>query len=275
MLRRAILVGCSEYQDPDVANLNYAHSDARKLRDTLIATGGFEPEDISLLVTDVEDLEPTRDKVIDILAGLSEEEQPELLLFFFSGHGFSSSSQDEDYLLLSNSNLKVPELTSLSISDLLKLLRQSLSKFLVLFIDACRDAHDSKGVARLNKIGQSTLNVRGAVTFCSCESGQLSYEHPELEAGLFTYVLLKALSDDGKCVTVGEVDEYLRREAPLLSRRLGRRRQTPETSVDPLQLQSVELVSPAKRNEWRAMARIGSEHRDWKPSMLQIDLPKT
>lgn len=273
-MRRALIVGCSAYDDSNIADLSFAHLDAMRFRATMHDHCGLAESDITVLA-DYEDADrrPTRDEVVHVLASLVEEPQVDIVHFFFSGHGFHSTETGDDYLLLKGSRASAPEVTSLRFGDVVSLIRAAEPGQFVLYLDACREIVEGKGIAALPTIDTAGLKQRGAVTFCSCGNGELSYEHSDVQSGLFTSVLCDALSDAGRCVTVGEVDEFLRRETPALARRLGRRPQKPETAVDPLQLQHVELVAPDVRNERRASTTIGAEIRSKAVSPLAVAVP--
>lgn len=273
-MRRAVIVGCAGYDDGRIADLSFAHLDAMRFRSTLLTFGGLAESDITVLADHEEaDRPPTRDEVVHVLAGLADEPPVDIVHFFFSGHGFHSTDTGDDYLLMKGSRATAPEVTSLRFNDVVSLIRAAEPRQFVLYLDACREIVDGKGIGALPTIDTAGLKQRGAVTFCSCGNGELSYEDIAVQGGLFTSVLCEALSDAGKCVTVGEVDEFLRRATPALARRLGRRPQQPETAVDPLPLQHVELVAPYVRNAWRAATTIGAEVRATPVSPLGVAVP--
>lgn len=273
-MRRAIIIGCAGYDDGRIADLSFAHLDAMRFRTTLLTSGGLAESDITVLADHEEaDRPPTRDEVVHVLAGLVDEPPVDIVHFYFSGHGFHSTDTGDDYLLMKGSRATAPEVTSLRFDDVVSLIRAAEPRQVVLYLDACREIVDGKGIGALPTIDAAGLKQRGAVTFCSCGNGEISYEDSAVQGGLFTSVLCEALSDAGKCVTVGEVDEFLRRETPALAHRLGRRSQRPETAVDPLPLQHVELVAPHVRNAWRAATTIGAEVRTTPVNPLGVAVP--
>jgi molecular chaperone DnaK (HSP70) len=266
-VKAAIVVGCSRYDDPDVGNLQYAHSDAVRVADRLIAVGGVEPDLVITLHDAAEDvaLRPTRDNVLTALTSLVHKlpDGAGMLYFFFSGHGFHSPADDADYLLLANSSTGAMEETSLRFDLVLRLLAKARATHVVLFLDACR-ATVSAGKSVEALIPQpdvTNLTPPGYASFCSCEPGTLSYEADELGAGIFSAALCDALDETGRCVSVEDLDRYLGHALPALSKRTGRPVQRAHTRVEPLGVKDVEIVSPRVRNMWRTASAVGEELR--------------
>lgn len=82
MPNRALLIGINDYQG--ISDLNGCVNDVWNMRDLLIETFGYAPEDISLLVDSSVTKERIRSRVNWLFAGA---EKGDNLVFHFSGHG--------------------------------------------------------------------------------------------------------------------------------------------------------------------------------------------
>ena len=260
-----VVVGCSRYDDPRIADLKYAHEDANRVAALLSDVAGVHEDALVVLHDGMPDplLRPTRSNLIRELVRVSRSlTQPvDVLMFFFSGHGFHSTADGSEYLLLADSIDEVLEETSVRFELVLELLRAVRADHVVLFLDACRAAASGGKSIGPGRAPVGDLHPTGMVSFTSCEPGSLSYEADELGSGVFSSALHDALSEVGRCVTVEELSRYLRNAVPVLSRRTGKPVQVPHTRIEPLELKDLELVTPGVRNSWYAQVRVGAELR--------------
>ena len=83
---RAVVIGISDYQDPGIPNLNYAHRDAEAYVDYLKSSaGGSLSDDQVTLLTNTE---ATLGNMVTAIDGLIESSQPgDRAIIYFSGHG--------------------------------------------------------------------------------------------------------------------------------------------------------------------------------------------
>lgn len=256
-----VVVGCSRYDDPRIADLKYAHEDANRVAALLANVAGVQADAMVVLHDGLPDALPTRGNLIRELVRLSRSlsEPVDTLLFFFSGHGFHSTADGAEYLLLADAMDEVLEETSVRFELVLDLLRNLNANHVVLFFDACRAAES--GGESLDRAPVRDLHPPGMVSVTACEPGTVSYESDELGTGVFAAALHEALSEVGRCVTVEELSRYLRDAVPGLARRTGKPAQISHTSIDPPERKSLELVTPAVRNSWFAYTKIGAELR--------------
>ncbi|MFI7018677.1 Hsp70 family protein [Streptomyces sp. NPDC050164] len=261
----ALAVGCSRYEDDDIANLQFAHLDALRIREVFRDSMDI-PEDALFTFADgLLDSEPTRHNIIRTLSRLAKQAAApiERLYFFFSGHGFHSTSDGEDYLITREALTDALEDTSLNFAFLLRMLQATGARHVVLLLDACRTplAGGKSLFATARKVDVERLCPPGVVSFCSCAPGTSSYESHQLKSGIFTEALCGAFGDDGRCITVGHLDSYLTAYVPRLAREYDKPQQQPYSRLEPAALMDLDVVSPRKRNEWRASARVGVELR--------------
>lgn len=261
----AVAVGCSRYEDEDIADLRFAHRDALRMRDTLATAMDIPSDAVFAFADDLAEALPTRHNVLRTIAKLATHATGPIdrLFFFFSGHGFHSTVDGNDYLITRESITSALEETSLRFDLLVRMLRATGAAHVVLLLDACRTAvSGGKSLfATTAKVDVEKLCPPGMVSFCSCAPETSSYESARLESGIFSQALNEAFGDEGRCVTVGQLDAFLTDRVPLLARQYEKPLQRPYSRVEPAALVDLELVSPRKRNEWRASAGVGEEVR--------------
>jgi Caspase domain len=156
---------------------------------------------------------------------------------------------------------------------ILRLLRKTGARRIVLFLDACRAViTGGRGIECAKPpINVENLSSRGLVSFCSCEPGKLSYESPKIGSGLFTKALCDALGEQGKCVAVQEISYYLKATMPEMARQLGTPLQLAYTRVEALQLQTLAIAAASYRLQWRTATSVGQEIRHGSQLAVIID----
>jgi molecular chaperone DnaK (HSP70) len=264
----AFLIGCGQYDDPDISELRYADKDVDCFAEIIASNGNFHENEIIRLSSNQADLKYLSNKN-QIIRELSKGDnyvkngvKINLLFFFFSGHGFHSPRDNKEYLVLKDSVSTAIEDTSIAFDSVIKYLNSWNAKSIVLFLDACRSSiHGGKSISDENPVDISSLYSKGMVSFCSCSPREKSYESSELEKSIFTHALSEAFSDDGKCKTVYELDNYLIHKLPAISKKFGKPIQHPYTRVEPLSMQNVVLVSEQTLNRWDSLPTVGHEIR--------------
>ncbi len=227
--RWAIIVGINNYQK-DVTPLHCAVNDAQEFKKALMASAGFDEDDIFLLTSDQTKGTriPDRVNIVRWVTYITQNSKPDdTFVFFFSGHGMDMDK--ESYLLtveaepMSSATL---EMSSLKVKDLMKFVDQMSAGKKLLFIDACRnDPRTGKGDATnaMTDNFSKNLKIKGSdtenygdllsATFYSCAVGERSYEWSQKSMGFFTYYLVKGIqgearNDEGK-VTVDSLKQYI------------------------------------------------------------------
>lgn len=201
----AVLLGNNIGHDP-TKKLNFAEQDVRKIRNVLVELGGFEQENIALLLG--RNSKQAWEAIEEIEAQLERHKRKTgakaLLVFYFSGHA------DGDVLELGSS--------SLQFSHLLDYLRGSMAEVRLAFLDSCLSGNiiaakgGKRGPAYTIKLTDE-ITAEGYAIVTSSAFNELSQESTEIRGGFFTHYLLSALrgagdkSGDGK-VTLGEAYQY-------------------------------------------------------------------
>jgi uncharacterized caspase-like protein len=175
---------------------------------------------------------------LDKIAGTIRKE--DVFIFFYAGHG---SVVDNGFYFIT------PEITgmyqkdklreALYVEELQAKFRQLPALKQVVFIDACHSGSSVEALAMRGGTEEKALaqlsRSSGIHVMASSESQQQSAEITSLKHGVFTYVLLQALSGkadgapaDSK-VTVYEIKSYIDDQVPELTYKLIKYRQFPST----------------------------------------------
>lgn len=237
--RYAVVVGVSRYAHAErgVPDLRFAASDARAVRDFLVAPdgGGFEPERVRLLVDDQATSANLRSSLFTFL---TEPGPDDLVVIYFAGHG-APDPRDPRLLYLITHDTDPRDMggTAFPMWDLPTVLGRVVKARRVLVLaDACHSqgvGGDAGGAAAppINLahqyLGRYARDAQHALLTASGIS-EASLEDPRWGGGVFTWAALRGLrgradADHDGTVTAGELFRYTRDEV----RRATAGRQTP------------------------------------------------
>lgn len=159
-------------------------------------------------------------------------------IVYYSGHGMPDDATKKAFLLPVDGYSTDPE-TGFSTDLLYKRLGAMPSKGTVVLLDACFSGasreggmmQSSRGVAIAPKKGALTGNM---VVFSATKDNETAYPYTEKKHGLFTYYLLNKLNDNGGCVSLGELCDYVQGQVSRVSIVENEKSQTPTllASVD-------------------------------------------
>ncbi|QSE98292.1 WD40 domain-containing protein [Fulvivirga lutea] len=232
-------IGINHYENEDL-NLNYARADAEGFIDVIKTNTKnlFEKVEVIPLF----DKEATKANIFEQLKLLEKRITPQdVLFFYYAGHG---SMVDGNFYIVPTDNVKLYsedklKQNGISATELQNELQNISALKQLLIIDACqsggsvellaqRGAPEEKALAQLSR---ST----GIHVLAAAGSEQFATEFKELGHGIFTYVLLEALSgkadgspNDGK-VTIYELKSYLDDQVPEFSKKHKGKMQFPHT----------------------------------------------
>jgi hypothetical protein len=226
----ALLVGISNYQDPDISDLNYTVNDAMQFYDALVDPNicNASRDKVFLMTDDSKgDKEPTLKNIVSRLGNLALRIKPEdNFIFYFSGHGIVR--ENKQYLLTidsDRSSLEVLEVSAISLEKVQSMLKKIKARQILIIIDACRNDPEkgkgdndnkltddfAKGFQALKQQDKDEFDI--IATFFASSLGQRAYEWDEKKAGVFSYYLLDGLrgkaSDNNKKVTLRGLAGYV------------------------------------------------------------------
>lgn len=234
-----VVIGINQYEN-EALNLNYAAADAKGFKELIMSNSEKLYDKIELVT--LYDYEATKDNIINKLNELAKAIKPnDVLFFYYAGHG---SMVDNEFYFVPTNNVKLYSEDKLSKNGITATEMQSRLTNIaalkqVVFIDACqsgggvemlaqRGAGEEKALAQLSR---ST----GIHILAAAGSEQFATEFTELGHGLFTHVLLEALSGkadgapkDGK-ITIYELKSYLDDQVPEYSKKYKGAMQFPHT----------------------------------------------
>ncbi len=189
--RRALIIGASDYQS--LGKLKFAYSDAERFRDALIQGFGFTKDSIRL-ITDSPDnpIKPVAQTILGELDNMLMDpilDKGDMFIMYFSGHGMATAKGD--YLCSTDTKLSNVESTGVPVLEVVQKLVKAKLRNVVIIADACRAGEKNEfGSELFNEARKANIAV-----MLGCSPGQKSYEVPALKSGVFTYFLLKALSN--------------------------------------------------------------------------------
>ena len=243
----AFIVGIGGYDEKQLKPLGqYPKNDAIKFRDVLLESG-FKPQNIVLMVDDLNALPKTRpagrylpekrkiEQELKLL--LPALERDDSLIIGLAGHGVQFKGDSQPYFCPLDAKLDDKDsLISLTwLYDQLKYDAKTKQgckpRRKLLLVDACRndpasrlflDAAKGPGLASVT-LPQVTPLPEGVVALFSCAEGQQALQHEPLKHGIFFYHVLegwkgKADGDKDQKVTLDEVIAYTKSQTQTYAR---------------------------------------------------------
>jgi uncharacterized caspase-like protein len=230
----AVIVGVSQYQDPNIKDLKYADADAQLYYDFLrSAKGGSVPEkNITLLLNE----KATRGNIIKALnnqfKGAFEED---LVIIYIASHGLPSSRGNKLFFLGTDTDRDNLEGSAVAQSEFDEAINSSRAQKKVWIADACHSGtvvstqtaivggtmRGEREIAEATMVNRLLANVASAqesfIVLSASSAGETSVEAPQWGGGhgVFTYHLvegLKGAADENKnsLVDIREIYEYVR-----------------------------------------------------------------
>lgn len=253
--RIALLVGISEFQDPQWRNLRYSEKDAQDLAAALKDPARGRFDQVRMLTRPGE---TTRAAILSALRELQQEatRPDDVVVVYFSAHGtLARDGQGElkRYLVTQDASYRAISQTALSM-DLLKAEFDKLpSRRRLLVLASC---HSGSGKSLLPKELEAELagiksgfyarpleeSSRASMVFAACDWGETAREDEGLRNDIYTYFLIEGLNGkadrngDG-AVTATEAHDYARRRTFAFTQ--GRQRPSAEileVGADPVVL---------------------------------------
>lgn len=184
-VRKALFIGINHYSY--VSPLSGCCNDAMEMSSVLKTNSNGSPNFDCRVFTTAEDaLTKTKieDEVQKLFSGSAE-----IALLFFAGHGAFDNSVDEG-MLISQDCSKAKE--GIRISDILKWATDATNiTNKVIILDCCQSG--AAGVDRQLK-GGSTVLGDGVTILTACRKDEVALEDNETDHGVFTKLLIQALS---------------------------------------------------------------------------------
>lgn len=223
-----LAIGIDKYKNSQLT-LNYAREDAEAFVQMLSQNGkGLFKE---VVLHTLYDESATKNAIMDTLKSLANQvSMNDVFILFYAGHG--GMYEDQFYFiptecprLYENNALQKSAINAQEIQDYLKSIK-ALKQIIIM--DACHSGGAVEMIAMRGSMEEKAMaqlsRSAGIHVLASAGTEQGAKEISELQHGLFTYVLLKALSGeadgspkDGK-ITIYELKSYLDDQVPELNR---------------------------------------------------------
>jgi hypothetical protein len=215
----AYIVGLENYgKVGGIKPVEYARQDAEAFAEVLKTVFPGKAIDLESRIDEDATLSTLKYELPRTIAGLQEDD---VFLFYYAGHGFYGEGGNR--LTAFDSNSRNLDGTTWLLRELLTdPLEGSSCRRALVFIDACAEKLEAFGRSVITPLDTEEFaafaDARFHAVFMSCEPGQKSYPSPELEHGIWTYFLLKALRGDadealgpGRFLTGTGLQDYLGR----------------------------------------------------------------
>ena len=269
--RWAVVIGVSDFQDPQIPDLRYAAADAKAFHAFLLSEraglGGFRPENTLLLLNEEATYRAIRTAILTFLGRATDED---IVLIYVAGHGAPDRERaDFHYLLPYDAEVDDLRATAFDMQEFSEAVREVDARHVILFADACHSAQVGGQLAArelsVNRINQNFLEglentLGGVIAFTASQVNQVSREDARWGGGhgVFTYFLLNGMAgsadvDSDQIVTLGELTEFVREQV----RRETGNAQIPsvsQTAFDFYLPLSVVLPHLAGVSPWEALA---------------------
>jgi len=202
----AIIIGISDYkhlpkeQNKKWHDLQYAHLDAEAFKAFLensdLSGGNWK---IDYFIEKDATTENINDALIKVFNNANRHD---LIFIFFSGHGMEKNGHV--FLLTYDCNPQKDTFPGYYYSILQRHIIRTRAEHVIVFIDACHsgfigfkgEEQDSFEPRILEEYRAKIDETK--VIFCSSSYGQLSWEDPKLEQGVFTNYLIKGLKGEAE-----------------------------------------------------------------------------
>ena len=199
---RAIIIAIENYRFKKISNVKYALNDAEAFKTLLIDNLKVSPENIKTYYDKYASKTGLEDEIKYEIRNLKEEEK---FIFYYVGHGFYNGTNRLTAWDTSLTN--IPETTFSLIEILIDPLKESNCKKSLVFLDSCSSYVTDKLSSReaLSNLDEKELDYllhqsNYCATFLSCSPGEKSYSDDNLQQGIWTYHLIKALKGDEKSI---------------------------------------------------------------------------
>jgi WD40 repeat protein len=234
-----LAVGINQYKNAEL-NLNYAKADASGFVKTINNNGSGLFKNIHVIT--IYDTEATKERILAEIDSLSTRVKPEdVFIFYYAGHG---GVHDGEFYFIPTDNVSLYQKSKLDKSAIsAKLLQEKFQQIKALkqivLLDACHAGASTEVLAQRGSSSEKALaqmsRSEGIHVLAAAGSEQQATEFGSLGHGVFTYVLIEAISGkadgapkDGK-VTIYELISYLDDQVPEISQKYQGQAQYPYT----------------------------------------------
>jgi hypothetical protein len=237
----AVVIGNKNYSSSGLPNVDFADRDARIMKEYLLRTFGYDPENI-LYAEDAtfakfneffgSERDPEGKLYKYVKEGVSR------VFIYYVGHGAPDLKSGEGYFVPVDANPQYISSNGYRLQTFYSNLAKVPAKKITIILDACFSGNSQKGMLfkgispAMVKVKKEYASPTHALLITSAAVDQVSTWYPEKKHSLFTYYFLKGLQGEAdlnrdKKITMGEMKEYLKENVRYMAGRLSGLEQTP------------------------------------------------
>jgi hypothetical protein len=233
----ALIIGIEHYQDASISPVHFAEDDAKGIFEAL-ELHGFAQTSMDILLSPQATKATIESRLRKCCAKASSEDY---FIMFYAGHGFAEN--DHNFITCHDTQRGDLANTSISLQNVMREIRKSKSKRVVLFLDSCHSGLEFEEGMRgiLSDMSEEELleffkDSEFHVGFAACEHNQYSYPSNSLSHGIWSYHVISALKGNEptalerkRFLTANSLQVYLSQEVPRTVRKTltGSKIQTP------------------------------------------------
>lgn len=222
-----LAIAVENYQDASIDIVEYAENDAKQFVAAWQELGVAKTDCVTLLSS-----QATFATVISRLKILLRNANSnERIIFFYAGHGATFSGVS--HITVHDTHPKDSQNTSISLTEILSMVRDSKIRQVLLFLDSC---HSGLPICTGMRSIYTAFTGEELVAFCkdaefhlafaSCKNDEYSYPSRSLKHGIWTYCVIQAIKGNAKAalenesvVTASSLQGYLSDEVPRIFRK--------------------------------------------------------
>jgi len=245
----ALIIAISDYQASGIPKVKYARNDAESIRQYLIESFGYKPENILPADPNVQmTYGKIQTYIKSFLPSYLKHDGSSDLFIYYTGHGAPSTSDHEAYLVPADCDPNyVTDDNAYSMKRFYADIRELNARHKIVVIDACFSGDAGNGQSLIKNASSAFLKVNNlliadphTIIFQSSSANQVSNWYDEKRHGMFTYFFLKGLqgaadyNHDGT-ITADDLMRYIDDEnegLPYWSNRLCQRPQKAQIEGD-------------------------------------------
>jgi hypothetical protein len=220
----ALAVGIARFQHTTKElSLQFSDKDAQDFRDFLVNDAGFREDHVTLLDNE----KATTRNIREAFGRIRQQAQADdLVVIYFSSHGWPRAEDPTGLSYVLTSDTETGDqaqvyATALQMVELAELGRWVKAQHYVLFLDTCFSGAAETVPANIVPTGAQGLEsftaalqgLQGSgnrVVIAASRANERSWEDPKAENGYFTRILLEALEQNPKDMSIQAVYDYLR-----------------------------------------------------------------
>lgn len=256
------VVCSSHYKDSKITELEGALNSVKKLQSVIVSELGVSEEN-TLFIYDKNQYEITT----EIMEFENNIQKDDVVIFYFCGHGIKVG--DELWLFTNNTIKKSIEMTALNYNIIIKSLRNSPSKRVLVILDCCNSGAALTMGEDNGKDIKKEVICEGEVILCSCaeiESAiQVEIDH-ELHC-VFTYtfaeVLSKGSTESKEFLSVSDIVHLLKEQYEKISGKtlsIGRKQNLDTYGI----IKNMEYTRKTAEENSEELTKIRAQFKRWK-----------